>query len=84
MDDDARSLVFAGVAFLTGLVLGLSAGLLLAPQTGAQTRRRVRNAVSDFAQETAEQFDTWKDKAKETVSDLAQRGKRFAGGSESA
>ena len=73
MDDDNRCVVFAGIAFLTGIILGISAGLLLAPQTGSRTRRQLKNFVED-ASERAEEFvqDT-----KETVSGMVERGKKF-------
>lgn len=40
----------SGVAFVTGLLVGVGAGLLLAPQSGVRTRRQLRSLVEDVSE----------------------------------
>ena len=75
MDTENRYIVFAGLALLTGIVLGTGLGLLLAPQSGTRTRRQLRNMVDD-ATERASEFA---EDAKDSVTDMVERGKRFVG-----
>jgi len=72
MDDDLEEIVEAEgatsiVGFLSGLVLGALAGagiaLLLAPERGDVTRRRIRKKFRDVSTDAREQFDDWKDDA---------------------
>lgn len=72
VDDDLEELVEAEgatsiVGFLSGLVLGALAGagiaLLLAPERGDVTRRRIRKKFRDVSTDAREQFDDWKDDA---------------------
>lgn len=74
MDTETRGIIIAGMAFFTGLLLGLGTGILLAPQAGAETRRRVGEAVD----ETSNQVGEWVENAKDTVQDLSQEGKKLA------
>lgn len=55
------------VGFLAGIVLGafLGAGvaLLLAPERGDVTRRRIRSKLRDVTEDAREQIDDWRDGA---------------------
>ena len=71
-DDELEEIVEAEgatgiVGFLSGLVLGALAGagiaLLLAPERGDITRRRIRKKFRDVSTDAREQFDDWKDDA---------------------
>ncbi|MBE0591626.1 MAG: YtxH domain-containing protein [Gemmatimonadales bacterium] len=71
-DDELEEIVEAEgaisiVGFLSGLVLGALAGagiaLLLAPERGDVTRRRIRRKFRDVSTDAREQFDDWKDDA---------------------
>lgn len=73
MEDDAKFLIIGGIAFATGLLVGVGAGLLMAPQTGARTRRQLSNFVEDL-KEDATQFA---EEAKDAVGEVVERGKRF-------
>lgn len=75
MDTDTRYIMFAGLALLTGIVLGTGLGLLLAPQSGTRTRRQLRNMVDD-ATERASDFA---EDTKDSMTDMVERGKRFVG-----
>jgi len=45
MDTEFRTIFIAGISFFCGLIVGLGTGLLLAPQAGAETRRRMSEAI---------------------------------------
>jgi gas vesicle protein len=71
-DDELEEIVEAEgasaiVGFLSGLVLGALAGagiaLLLAPERGDVTRRRIRKKFRDVSTDAREQLDDWKDDA---------------------
>jgi gas vesicle protein len=40
-------------AFIAGLVAGIGTGLLLAPQSGARTRRQLHSLAKDLQEETS-------------------------------
>ena len=73
MEGNNRALLFGSIAFFAGLVIGLGAGILSAPQSGERTRRQLQNIAKD-AQEDAESF--MKD-TKETVSGWVEKGKKL-------
>jgi len=55
------------VGFLAGFTLGALAGaglaLLLAPERGDVTRRRIRKKFRDVSDDARDQFEDWKDDA---------------------
>lgn len=73
MDNDTRLVIFGGLALITGIVLGTGLGMLLAPQSGARTRRQLRNMVEDATERVGE----FADDAKDTMNDVVERGKKF-------
>lgn len=73
MDTETRCLLVSGMTFLAGLMLGLSTGLLYAPQSGTRTRRRLKDMVED----ANECVEDWAEDAKETMSDVVKRGKKL-------
>ena len=73
MDNDTRFIIFGGLALITGIVLGTGLGMLLAPQSGARTRRQLRNMVEDATERVGE----FADDAKDTMNEVVERGKKF-------
>lgn len=59
------------MGMVSGITLGVAAGLLCAPYSG----RRTRKNLHQFASRTIEQAEDWIDNTKETIDDLVQRGK---------
>ncbi len=59
------------MAFMSGITLGIAAGLLWAPQSG----KRTREDLQDLASDTFDQAEDWLDNTKETVDDIVKRGK---------
>lgn len=77
MDEEARFLVIGGLAFATGLLVGVGTGLLLAPQSGARTRRQLSNLAEDVREEaTAAAHDT-KEVVNDAIDGVIERGKRL-------
>ncbi len=60
-----------GVPFLTGVVLGVAIGaglaLLVAPQSGRRTRRRLARTVEDVADDAAGRWDDVADEFRSAV-----------------
>lgn len=54
------------MAFVSGVAMGMAAGLLWAPQSG----KRTREALQDLATDTLDQAEEWIDTTKETVGDF--------------
>ncbi len=75
MDSDTRYILFGGLAFITGIVIGTGMGILMAPQSGSRTRRKLRN----FAEDTGERVSEFSEDARDAVDNLMERGKRFVG-----
>lgn len=59
------------MAFVSGITLGIAAGLLWAPQSG----KRTREDLQDLASDTFDQAEDWLDTTKETVDEFVKRGK---------
>jgi gas vesicle protein len=72
--------------FLIGLGLGIVAGMLLAPDKGSETRKKIaqkgsdlKNKFNDFIDTLHEKFGEMKDEAEEMASDLKGDARSFAG-----
>ena len=63
---DRQSLMIGTTAALTGLCFGIGTGVLLAPHSGARTRRQLKHFTEDIVDDT-----------KETIEDVIDRGKRL-------
>lgn len=61
------------VMFLAGLTIGTMTGLLLAPHSGAYTRRQLQN----LAEDVKEQASALAAEAKESVENVMEQGKRI-------
>ncbi|MDH4245007.1 MAG: YtxH domain-containing protein [Nitrospira sp.] len=72
MREDCRCGEMA-VMFLAGLTIGTMTGLLLAPHSGAYTRRQLQN----LAEEVQEQASALASDAKEVVENAVGKGKRI-------
>jgi gas vesicle protein len=48
-------------AFLAGAAAGASLGLLLAPDKGEETRKRLRSSINEFGDKANEQYTKYKD-----------------------
>lgn len=62
-----------GSGLLFGMILGAIAGLLLAPQTGEETRKKVQNTVEDLQ----EQLNKLADRIKKETNTIIEKGKNY-------
>ena len=46
------------IAAVTGLAVGIGIGLLIAPEKGAKTRKKIRNRILDIADKLEDGFPT--------------------------
>ena len=53
MTEGTRCTGMSTTAFFAGLVAGIGTGLLLAPQSGARTRRQLHSLAKDLQEETS-------------------------------
>ncbi|MFQ5779419.1 MAG: YtxH domain-containing protein [Nitrospiria bacterium] len=63
------------MSFLTGLVAGTLAGLILAPKPGTETRKQIKG----FADKTGSQVGRMAKEAKEVAFEAVESGKEFIG-----
>ncbi len=49
--------------FLIGFITGIFAGLMLAPSSGTETRRRITQSANDFAESSRERMQNASDAA---------------------
>ena len=73
MEENSRSIIAGTIAFFAGVIVGVSVGVLIAPQSGDRTRQKIQDMAADV-QEDAENFV--KD-AKGKVADWVDRGKKY-------
>ena len=62
-----------GSGLLVGMFIGAIAGLLLAPQTGEETRKKVQNTVEDLQ----EQVNKMADRIKKETNTIIEKGKNY-------
>ena len=73
--------------FLTGLTLGVLAGILLAPDKGSETRRKLsekgndlKDKFNDFIDSVHDKFSQAKDEAEDMAEDVKKKAKSYSGG----
>jgi gas vesicle protein len=67
MNDNARSLIVGATALVTGLCVGVGAGVLFAPHSGARTRRHLRSFAEDMVEDTVEMADKTIDRGRRSM-----------------
>lgn len=67
MNDRMRGPVMGGLLFVAGMIVGGGAGLLLAPASGARTRRRLRAAAEDWKEEIGDLASDARSKVKQAI-----------------
>ena len=85
-DNDSNNAGTALLTFVLGAVAGVAAGMLLAPSSGQENRRKIATAANDLASKAGDQWGTVKEKATSTINKATSTinkvtGKNNAGGS---
>lgn len=79
-EDNGYSVGAVGFAFLAGAVIGVGAALLLAPQSGAETRKLLKTYAEKAEEEVLEKAQ----KAKATMDAAIGQGRQFVNEKKSA
>jgi gas vesicle protein len=74
-NDSGIGAFFAGV--LIGGLVGAAAALLMAPQSGEETRRTIGRYGNEFRDRAQDSLDDARDRAEATVADARRRGERI-------
>ncbi|MBI3806740.1 MAG: YtxH domain-containing protein [Nitrospirae bacterium] len=75
MTEGTRYTGMSTATFFAGLLAGIGTGLLLAPQSGARTRRQLHSLAKDLQEETSHMLgDT-----KTSIGKVIEHGKSLAG-----
>ena len=72
-EDNGFSSGAVAFAFLAGAIIGVGAALLLAPQSGAETRKLLRNYAEKAEEEALEKAK----EAKATMDTAIEQGRQF-------
>ena len=82
-DDSGNGMVL----FVTGVFLGAAIALLLAPQSGRESReqiwgygRRIRDRIGDTAEEMTGRTSEMMNRAGETFNKTVEKGREYVGG----
>jgi len=79
MDDSEYREAIGFLAGLTvGAVIGMAAALLLAPQSGARTRRQIARAAEAWTDTAGETLDDARDEARELADKAGRETRRLA------
>lgn len=71
--DGAGVFFVSALAFATGILIGVAAGILVAPHSGAYTRRQLQNLAEDVTERAASLAAD----AKEAIENAVEQGKRI-------
>ena len=66
------------VAFLAGATAGVLTGLLLAPDTGENTRKKLSKAADDFGHTLTETLETSAEKVKHIADSALSEAEKYA------
>jgi gas vesicle protein len=74
-DDEARAFNFAA-GLLLGAAIGAGVALLMAPDSGRKTRRRIRRVAGDFADTAQDRWGEVSDDVRTRVDDAVKVARR--------
>ena len=64
------------LSFIVGALAGAAAGVLLAPDKGKNTRKKVKKSIDDLSQKAKDSMDDLSAKVKDSVDDLSAKTKK--------
>lgn len=74
-DDEARAFNFAA-GLLLGAAIGAGMALLMAPESGRKTRRRIRRVAGDFADTAQDRWGEVSDDVRTRMDDAVKVARR--------
>lgn len=75
MTEETRCIGIGTTTFFAGLIAGIGTGLLLAPQSGARTRRQLENLAKDLQEDTSHMLGD----ARTSIGNVIEQGKSLVG-----
>ncbi|MEO6308435.1 MAG: YtxH domain-containing protein [Nitrospiraceae bacterium] len=75
MIEETRCIGIGTTTFFAGLIAGIGAGLLLAPQSGARTRRQLESLAKDLQEDTSHMLGD----ARTSIGNVIEQGKSLVG-----
>jgi gas vesicle protein len=76
---------FMASKFLVGFTLGIAAGLLLAPDKGSESRKKLSKAArdlkdkfDDFVDNVSDKYHTYKNEARDMASEARSEARNYA------
>ena len=64
------------LSFIVGALAGTVAGVLLAPDKGKNTRKKVKKSIDDLSKKAKDSMDDLSAKVKDSMDDLSEKAKK--------
>lgn len=71
--------------FITGVAIGVIVGILIAPNKGSETRKRIsqrgndlKKQFNDFVDSWSDRIESWKSEAEDEIADMSARSETYS------